>query len=196
VSGERAPILPGRWRLVGFAAVALATAAVLDLMGRGWLCGGPAPWLPWIGDVGSRHNSQHLFDPYTATHVLHGLVFYAVAWWLLAGRVGPAPRWWLALGAEALWEVIENTPVVIERYRTTTAAAGYAGDSIINALGDLLGFAAGYGLAAVLPLWGSLALFALVEAVLAMTIRDSLILNVVMLLWPLEWLRDWQAGGR
>lgn len=182
-------------QLAAFVGVPLLTALILDGMGRSWLCAGTSPWQPWSGDLGSRHASQHLLDPYSATHVLHGLVFYAGVWLLVGGWLAGKARWWMALGAEAVWEVIENTPFVIERYREATLALGYYGDSIINSLGDIASFVVGYALALVLSSRAAVILFVLVEGVLVLTIRDSLILNVVMLLFPLEGVREWQMGG-
>ncbi len=182
-------------RLAAFVGVPLLTAWILDEMGRSWWCAGAHPWQLWSGDVDSWHNSQHLLDPYAATHVLHGLVFYAGAWLLLGGWLSGKARWWAAFGAEAVWEVIENTPFVIERYREATLALGYAGDSIINSLGDIGSFVVGYWLAAVLPARGSIVVFCLVEVLLLFTIRDSLVMNVVMLLFPVESLKAWQMQG-
>ena len=191
----RVAVGPGRWHWLAFVGVLAATAAVLDAMGRSWWCSGPSPWMPWSGDIWSRHNSQHLLDPYAATHVLHGLLLYGALWLVLGARTSRAVRGWLALAVEVAWEIIENTPMVIERYRDTTLALGYYGDSVINSLADILSFVAGFWLAAVLPVGLSVTAFVLVEAVLVATIRDSLTLNVVMLVFPVEALKAWQMGG-
>ncbi|HKJ70821.1 MAG TPA: DUF2585 family protein [Gammaproteobacteria bacterium] len=179
-----------------FVAVLAVTAAILHAMGRSWVCGGGEPWYPWSGDIWSRHNSQHLFDPYAATHVLHGILLYAGLWLALGSRTSRGARLWIAIAIEAAWEVIENTPMVIDRYRETTLALGYSGDSVINSLADILSLVAGYWLAAWLPVWASAAVFVAVEAVLLVTIRDSLVLNVIQLLTPFEALKEWQMGGR
>jgi len=181
---------------LAFVGVFAVTAVVLDAMGRSWLCPGYQPWRIWSGNLASWHGSQHLLDPYSATHVLHGLVFFAGAWLLLGRWLSLRGRWWAAFSLEAVWEVVENTPFVIERYREATLALGYAGDSIINSLGDMASFVVGFALAAVLPASFSVVLFFLVEGVLLLTIRDSLVLNVVMLFCPLETLKVWQMGGR
>ena len=180
-------------RTVAAAAGIVALGALtLHLMGRRlWCaCGSPAPW-SW--DIWSAHNSQHLIDPYTFTHVLHGVLYYAGLRWLLGpGRV--RARALLALSVEVAWEVVENTPAVIAAYRKTMAA-GYAGDSIANSLGDIAACMLGYLAAMSLPPLVSVLGFAAVEAALLLTIRDSLLLNVLMLLKPIGAIKAWQTGG-
>jgi hypothetical protein len=140
------------------------------------------------------HNSQHLLDPYSFTHVLHGLIICGVLTWL-------APRWpwrWgivLAVVVEALWELIENSPFIIERYRAATASHGYMGDSVGNSLGDILSGAVGYILARWLGWKWSIALFIAVEVVLLVWIRDSLLLNIIMLVCPIDAIKAWQLRG-
>lgn len=174
--------------------IILAVAAgILDAMGRTWWCECREPTL-WSGDIWSSHNSQHLFDPYTFSHVLHGLLFYA----LLAFAV---PSWtpkiravW-AMVIESAWEVLENTPWVIEKYRESTISLDYYGDSILNSLADIATCGLGYSLAACLPVWMSLAGFAAVELLMLLWIRDNLLLNVLMLVYPLDAIKTWQMGG-
>lgn len=183
----------GRWRhAVGAAIVLAAMAATLSAMGRSWWCAAGDTAL-WSGDVWSRHNSQHLVDPYTFTHVLHGLVFYALVWGLLRRVTGPLGRWWAGFGLEVGWEVVENTDALIERYRGTTVSLHYFGDSIANSVGDVLAYVVGYWLAGVVPVWTSVAVFVLVDGVLALWIRDGLVLNVLMLLYPIEAIQSWQT---
>lgn len=170
------------------------TVVALQGMDRSWWCE-TGDRAAWSEDTLSIHNSQHLFDPYTFTHVLHGMGFYAILWLLLRRWVPPASRWVIAIGLESFWEVIENTSAVIEKYRESTIALGYYGDSILNSVGDIAACAAGYALAMYLPFWGSLAGFFLVEALLVWWIRDSLLLNILMLLWPLDGVRTWQQMG-
>ena len=181
----------GPW--LAIAAVLGVTTVLLRAEGRLWWCKCGQPFL-WVDDAWTSHNSQHLLDPYSFTHVLHGLVFYGVlAWWL--------PRWslpwrmWLAIAVEAAWELIENTEFVIQRYREATAALGYAGDTIANVLGDILTCSLGFVLARYLGFRWSAALFVLTEVVLLIWIRDSLLLNVVMLLYPLDAIKVWQQAG-
>ena len=183
---------PLRRTIAAGAAIVTLGALTLHLMGhRVWCaCGSPVPW-SW--DVWSGHNSQHLVDPYTLTHLLHGVLYYA----LLRGIVGarwPHARVLIALAVEVTWEIIENSPAVIARYRAT-AAIGYGGDSIANSLGDIAACLLGYLAAMSLPVLVSAAGVAVVEATLLLTIRDSLLLNVLMLLHPIEAIKRWQLGG-
>lgn len=169
-------------------------AATLVAMGRPLWCRGGEAWL-WAGDVWSRHNSQHLLDPYTLTHVSHGVIYYAVLAALLGRVLSVGARLVVAVGIESLWEVVENTRVAIERYRTVTMSLDYYGDSVANSLGDILACISGYLAAAWLPVPLTVAALAALEALLAVWIRDGLVLNVVMLLHPLEAIRAWQLEG-
>ena len=175
------------------ASVGLVVLAALLLrgMGRVWWCQCGLLNL-WSGEIASMHNSQHLLDPYTFTHILHGIALYALLWVLLRKRTSRSFRFVLAIGIESLWEIIENTSIVIERYRETTISLGYYGDSIFNSIADIAACALGFGLAIWLPVWGSIALFLGIEGFLLWWIRDSLLLNILMLLWPLESVRNWQ----
>jgi hypothetical protein len=172
------------WPWLVIIAVVLITAVLLHAQGRLWVCACGRIDL-WAGNTQSADNSQHLLDPYSFTHVLHGLVFYAV----FAGvfpRLALAWRLALAIIVEALWEVVENSAFVIQRYREVTLALGYEGDTIVNALGDLLCCALGFLLARQLGFRRSLALFVVTELVLMLWIRDSLVLNIVGFVAP-----DW-----
>jgi hypothetical protein len=173
--------------------ILVATIVSLRLEGRRWWCACEEPRL-WISDVQSAHCSQHLLDPYAFTHVLHGVGFYG-ALVLLLPRLDR--RWTLVatLALESAWEVFENSPFIINRYRTHTAALGYEGDSIVNALGDLGACLLGAWFASRLGWKWSLALWITLEVLLVFWIRDNLFLNVFMLLVPLEGLKQWQGGG-
>jgi len=149
---------------------------------------------PWSWDIWSSHNSQHLIDPYTFTHVLHGMLYYALLRLLLRSRWPPL-RALLAVMIEVGWEIGENTNAVIAAYREATIALNYYGDSIANSMSDVLAFALGYTGAIRLPVWASVVAFVAVEAALLLTIRDSLILNIVMLLHPFSAIKAWQMGG-
>lgn len=180
----------GWW--LGLPVLALAMAAVLLAMGRVPICACGTVKL-WHGAVNSAENSQHLADWYAPSHVVHGLLFYGLFRWA-APRAPLGARALMAAALEAAWEVAENTPAVINRYREATAALGYTGDSVVNSLADLGFMLLGFLLAARLPWWGTV-LFGLGLELLALAvIRDNLTLNVLMLLWPVGVIRDWQAA--
>jgi len=180
------------WPWLGLLLVLVATAYQLRQQGRLWLCACGRLQL-WTSDVWSADNSQHLADPYSFTHLLHGFVFCALLAWGVP-RLSLAWRLWLAVAAEALWEIVENSEFVIRRYREATAALGYQGDTIVNSLGDILACGLGFVLAQQLGFRRALAMFLIIEAVLLVWIRDSLLLNVLMLLYPIEEIKMWQTG--
>lgn len=173
--------------------IVAAAAAILLAMGRNPICTCNAIDL-WVGGRDSPRTSQMLADWYSFSHIVHGLIFYA-ALWLVARRWPVQWRFIVALLVEASWEVIENTPMVIDRYRATTAALGYTGDSVLNSLSDILMMVVGFFLARKLPLWASIALLVVLELVPLFAIRDNLTLNVWMLLSPDKVVGAWQAGG-
>jgi len=147
----------------------------------------------WAGDIWSVHNSQHLLDPYSFTHVLHGMALCGI----LAVFLFRMPLVWrltLAAFLEGLWEIIENSQWVIHRYRDSTANIGYCGDSIANSMADIACCAIGFVLAHYLGWKRSAALFAVIELVLIICIRDSLTLNIIMLVHPVEAIRSWQMA--
>lgn len=175
--------------------ILLVTALSIFMLwsqGRVWWCQ-VGDISPWSWEVWSPHNSQHVLDPYTFTHVLHGILFFWIAS-LIFPKMPLAWRFLLAISVESLWEVVENTDAVINRYREATISLDYYGDSIINSVSDILSFALGFWLAIKLKLWLSLAFFVLMELILLFWIRDSLILNIIMLLYPLDAIKQWQMG--
>ncbi len=174
------------------AGVLAAAAFVLRWQGRLWLCS-CGRFRLWLGDAWGSETSQQLFDPYSFTHVLHGFAFAGLLA-LLAPKLSARWRLTLAVALEALWEIVENTRYVIDRYREATAALGYTGDTVVNSLGDIAACALGFAAAARLGLARSVLFFVLVEAALLVTIRDSLLLNIVMLVYPLDSIRAWQTG--
>ncbi|MCA1567289.1 MAG: DUF2585 family protein [Acidobacteria bacterium] len=180
------------WPWLAMAAATMIAALQLRQQGRLWLCE-CGRVLVWAGDAWGSDNSQHLFDPYSFTHVLHGFVFCGV----LALTLGRAAWQWrlaLAVSIEALWEVFENSAFVIRRYREATLALGYQGDTIINSAGDIFACALGFALARRLGLRRALVAFAITELVLLVWIRDSLLLNVLMLLYPVDAIKAWQMN--
>ncbi|MEZ6189336.1 MAG: DUF2585 family protein [Planctomycetota bacterium] len=175
------------------AVATLLTAVALLLMGRSLWCG-CGSLVPWSFQIHSEHNSQHLFDPYAFTHVLHGVWFCAGTWLVLGRWLGPRARMLTAVSLEGVWELVENSSWVIERYRAETLALNYYGDSVLNSLADIGACALGFYLARRLPLWGSVLLFLGFELLLLVWIKDSLVLNVIMLVYPVEAIRTWQSG--
>jgi hypothetical protein len=172
----------------------LAMAAALLAMGRLPICAcGYVKF--WHGDrLTGPENSQHLFDWYSFTHILHGIGFYWLAW-LFARRAPLAWRFAAAVALEAGWEVFENSAMIIERHRAVTVSHDYYGDTVVNSVGDVLAMAAGFVLAARLPVAATIVLGLAIDALLTAMIRDGFFLNVLMLVWPLDAVRAWQAGG-
>jgi hypothetical protein len=169
-----------------------ATATILLAMGRNPICTCGRVDL-WVGARDSPKTSQMLADWYSLSHIVHGLLFYA-ALWLVARRWPVEWRFLAALLIEASWEVTENTPLIIDRYRATTAAIGYTGDSVINSLSDIFMMTLGFLAARKLPVWAAIALLVALELAPLFMIRDNLFLNVWTLVAPSKAVQAWQAG--
>jgi len=194
MNSPEAPVRSSKvWAAFAVIGVVAVTAGVLWFKGQPlWCqCGG---WSPWSGEIWSLHNSQHLFDPYSFTHVLHGVIFYGLLRAVL-GEDRFGLRVFLATVIEAAWELVENSEAVINAYRESTISLDYFGDSVLNVVGDLGAMWVGFGLAAALPIWVSVAGFVATEVILALWIRDSLLLNILMLTFPIEAIKQWQLAG-
>jgi hypothetical protein len=179
--------------LVASAAFVLLQAVSLAAMGLPLICACGTIDL-WHGNPSGAQTSQHLTDWYTVTHILHGFGFY-FALWAVAPRISLGMRLALAVGLEAGWEVLENTPFVMDRYRQSALARGYFGDSVINSVFDTLAATFGFLLARVMPIWSSVVLIVAIELFLGYMIRDNFTLNVIQLLHPSELISRWQSGG-
>ncbi|MDO8649280.1 MAG: DUF2585 family protein [Candidatus Peregrinibacteria bacterium] len=142
----------------------------------------------------STSTSQHFVDPYTLSHILHGLIFYAVLN-LFRKRIPLQYRLLIALGIEVGWEVLENSPIIIERYRAQTASLEYFGDSILNSLGDVLSALVGFWMAHRFSWKWTLGLLIVIEFAMLWAIRDNLTLNIIMLLTPIQAIKEWQLKG-
>jgi len=168
-----------------------AMVAMLRAEGRMFLCA-CGYFAVWVSDWCSSTTSQQFLDPYSLTHLLHGFLFF----WLITLLFRRMPRsWqlWLALLLESAWEVFENTPYVIDKYRNETAALGYHGDTIVNSLGDLACALVGFLVARRLGVRRSLIVFLVIELVLTVWIHDSLLLQILMLIRPVEAIKLWQT---
>ena len=165
----------------------------LRRQGRVWWCE-QGDWFPISLVVWSPHNSQHLLDAYSLSHLLHGIIFFG-ALWLFRARISLSWRFVIAAAVEIGWEILENSPIIINRYRAATVSLGYEGDSIVNSIGDVISFACGFWIARKLGLWWSVAAFLVIELGMLFWMRDNLALNVLMLLWPIDAIRKWQSGG-
>lgn len=178
------------WPVFAIVASFAATALMLRLEGRLWFCACGTIQL-WSGQICSANNSQHFLDPYSFTHVLHGFLFFWLIAWLLS-RLRANWQLALAVAVEAGWEVFENTNFIIDRYRSETAALGYTGDTVVNSFGDILCCLLGFIVARRLGRRRSLVVFAILELVLIVWIKDSLLLEILMLVVPIDTVRAWQ----
>ena len=183
---------PRRTAILALVILAIA-AAILLAMGRNPICTCGTVDL-WVGARDSPRTSQMLADWYSLSHIVHGLLFFALLW-LVARRLPVGTRFLIALLIEASWEVVENTPMVIDRYRETTAALGYSGDSVLNSVSDILMMCVGFLIARRLPVWASVLLVVALEIVPLFVIRDNLTLNILNLLAPNAVIAAWQARG-
>ncbi len=175
---------------VAMAALLVFSIAFLRYEGRVWWCL-VGDLSPWSSDIWTAHNSQHLLDPYSFTHVLHGVLEF----WLLTlvfRRVPLGYRMLMSFCIACTWEIAENSTYIIERYRAETISLSYFGDSVINSIADIFCCAGGFLLARQLRFWRSFAVFVATEVVLLFWIHDSLVVNIIMLIWPIDAVKHWQ----
>jgi hypothetical protein len=149
----------------------------------------------WEGNIWSAECSQRLADPYSFSHFVHGILFFAVLW-LAMRRLPVRHRFLLAVLVEAGWELLENSPLIINRYREATIALGYVGDSVLNSLSDIGTMALGFLFALRARPWASVAVVVAMEVGCALWVRDNLSLNVIMLVHPVDAIKAWQAAGQ
>lgn len=170
-----------------------ATAAIHYWAGRSPICKCGYVKLWWWGAKGAPEESQHIFDIYSTSHVLHGLIFYFVLWLLSRGHLSVAARLVIAVLVESAWELYENNNILINRYRA--AGYDYSGDSIINSVADIVSMMVGFFIASRVPPWVSVLLLIATEVGVGALIRDNLLLNIISLVHPIDWITRWQGGG-
>ena len=182
-----------QWIIGVFIAVLGLTAGIELWMGRSPLGpDGKFGW--WEGNIWSSENSQRLADPYSFSHIVHGMLFYAVLW-LVARRLPIRHRLLLALVVEAGWEILENSPLIINRYREATISLGYVGDSVLNSSSDIVMMVLGFLFAWRARPWVTVAAILVMEVGCALWIRDNLTLNIIMLIHPVDAIKHWQMAG-
>jgi hypothetical protein len=183
-----------RWTILSAIAVAVVTAGVELWMGR--LALGPDGRIGlWEGNIWSNEQSQRFADPYSFSHTIHGMLFYAFLW-LVARRLPVRQRFICALILEGAWEILENSPIIINRYREVTIALGYVGDSVLNSVSDLFFAGLGFAFAWRARVWVTVAVILAMEAGTALWVRDNLTLNIIMLVHPIDAIKAWQTAGR
>ena len=183
-----------RWTIGIFLAVLALTGGIELWMGRSPLGpDGRFGW--WSGDIWSSENSQRVADAYSFSHLAHGMLFYGFLW-LVARWLPVRYRLLMAPAIEAGWELLENSPLIINRYREGTIAVGYVGDSVLNSLCDILMMTLGFWFASRVPTKVSVGAIIVMEVGCALWVRDNLTLNVIMLIHPVEAIKTWQMAGQ
>lgn len=182
-----------RWIIAIFCLVLFVTGVIELCMGRLPL-GPDGRFGFWEGDIWNSECSQRLVDPYSFSHLAHGMLFFGLFWWF--GRNTQVRyRFLLALAVEAGWELLENSPLIINRYREATIALGYAGDSVMNSLSDIVMMSLGFLYAFRMRPWATALTVLAMEVGCALWVRDNLTLNVIMLVHPIEAIKNWQTAG-
>jgi hypothetical protein len=177
-----------------FTGVLAVTGGVELWMGRSLFGPDGKPGL-WEPNIWSSENSQRFADPYSFSHIVHGILFYA-GLWLVARKLAVRHRLLIALALEAGWEILENSPLIINRYREATISLGYVGDSVFNSLSDILMMTLGFWFAWRVRPSVSIAAVLIMEIGCALWVRDNLTLNVIMLVHPFEAIKHWQMAGQ
>lgn len=183
-------------RIAGGVIVAILVVQVFaeHLMGRVWICSCGTIRL-WVGDIWSPELSQQIFDWYTASHIVHGILFYGLLR-LVLPRAPVLVRLAIAVGIEASWEIAENSSWVIEAYRKQALAAGYTGDSILNSLMDNVSMMTGFALARWLPWKATVALVLALEIGAAALVHDNLTLNILNFVHRFPAIEAWQSRAQ
>lgn len=177
---------------VGLLLILLA-ASIEAAMGRS-MFGPDGAFGWWDGNIWGAENSQRVADIYSLTHFLHGIIFYFLLW--LVARKLPVPaRLLLAIAIEGAWEIAENSPIIIDRYRAVTVSLGYVGDSVLNSACDVVFMAFGFLFASRVMASISVATILASELFCLWLVRDNLALNIIMLIHPIESIRLWQSAG-
>lgn len=182
------------WSIVAFHSVLVLTGGIELSMGRS-LLGPDGRFGLWEGNIWSSECSQRLADPYSFSHLAHGILFFGLLW-LVARKMPVRHRFLIAVLIEASWELLENSPLIINRYREATIALGYVGDSVMNSLSDISMMSLGFLFASRVRPWVSVAAVIIMEVGCALWVRDNLTLNIIMLLHPVEAIKAWQAAGQ
>lgn len=180
------------WVITGLLVFLIIMTVYLNAQGRLWFSAS-GDVLLWVGDAFSNENSQQLFDPYSFSHFLHGVIFFFILKYAFR-NFSLESRFVASVMMEGCWEMLENSAIIINRYRDATAALGYNGDTIYNSYGDLLSCSIGFIVARYVGLKWSILLFIAIELICLFWIKDNLTLNVIMLIYPIEGIKDWQLG--
>ncbi len=180
------------WLISGVVIVVSSTVVALAAMGRVWVSE-TGNLMLWVSDIGSPEASQQLLDWYSASHFIHGILFFGL-FYLFRNQLSLGARFLLAVVVECGWEILENSHFIIDRYREGTIAIGYTGDSILNSVSDIGCMMLGFVVARYGPWWVSLVIILVLELYVGYVIHDNLFLNVLMLVYPIDAVRVWQGG--
>lgn len=181
-------------RLYWIAGILFVLTGLLEYLFHRPVFGPDGRFAFWNTSIWSNECSQRLADPYSFSHIVHGIVFYGVLW-LCFRKATVAARFLTTVIAGCAWEVVENLPFIIERFRVANAALGYNGDSIMNSLSDVVMMAFGFWIAWKFTPWKSIAATLVMEIGCALWVRDNLTLQFAMLLHPVKAVQNWQNAA-